>query len=76
MEFHNVPLTIIQRFAGWLSKGKGKWAEALRCLIRLGCLVQRLTVYTVAAVNHLPIALDCTGQPTCKPLYTIINEQQ
>ena len=46
------------RFAGWLSTGKGKWAVALKCLIRFGCLVQRLTVYTVAAVNsHLPIAL-------------------
>ena len=32
---------------------------ALKSLIRLGCLVQRLTVYTVATVNsRLPIALD------------------
>ena len=43
----------------WLSTGEGKWAVALKCLIRLGCLVQRLTVYSVATVNsHLPIALD------------------
>ena len=49
----------IQRFAGWLSTGEGKWAVALKSLIRLGCLFQRLTVYTVATVNsHLPIALD------------------
>ena len=34
-------------------------AVALKSLIRLGCLVQRLTVYTVATVNsHFPIALD------------------
>ena len=37
----------------WLSTGEGKW------VVGLGCLVQRLTVYTVATVNsHLPIALD------------------
>ena len=29
----------------WLSTGEGKWAVALKSLIRLGCLVQRLTVY-------------------------------
>ena len=52
-------LNIIQRFAGWLSTGEGKWAVALKSSIRLGCPVQRLTVYTVATVNsHLPIALD------------------
>ena len=44
----------LQRFAGCLSTGEGKWAVALNCLIRLGCQVQRLTVYT--------------GQPTCKTL--------
>ena len=55
----------IQRFAGWLSTGEGKWAVALKCLIRLGCLVQRLTVHC-----QLPFAY-CTGQPTCKPLYEL-----
>ena len=32
---------VLQSFAGWLSIGEGKWAVALKCLIRLGC---RLTV--------------------------------
>ena len=40
-------------YAGWLSTGEGKWAVALKSLIRLGCLVQRLTVYTVATVNSI-----------------------
>ena len=52
-------LLVGQRFTGWLSTGEGKWAVALKCLIRLGCLVQRLTVYTVAPFAY------CTGQPTC-----------
>ena len=63
-------------FAGWLSTGEGKWAVALKSLIRLGCLVQRLTDYTVATVNsHLPIALDnqpanlCTSRKHSKPAY-------
>ena len=57
---------LIQRFAGWLSTGEGKWVVALKSLIRLGCLVQRLTVYTVATVNsHLPIALDYQPANLC-----------
>ena len=33
---------------------------------RLGCLAQRLTVYTVATVNsHLPIALDTQPANLC-----------
>ena len=43
--------------------------RALKCLIKLGCLVQRLTVYTVATVNsHLPIALDNQPANLCKRL--------
>ena len=61
-------VTMIQRFAGWLSTGEGKWAVALKCLIRLGCLVQRLTVH--CSYCQLPFAY-CTGQPTCKPLYVL-----
>ena len=59
----------IQRFAGWLNYiGEGKWAVALKGLIRLGCLLQRLTVYTVATVNsHLPIALDSQLANLCPP---------
>ncbi len=41
----------LQRFASWLSTGEGKWAVALKHLIRLGSQNQRLTVYTVSAVT-------------------------
>ena len=65
-------LTSIQRFAVWLSTGEGKWAVALKGLIRLGCLVQRLTVYTVATVNsHLPIAQE--NQPANLCIYYVSN---
>ena len=59
----------VQRFAVWLSTGEGKWAVALKCLIRLGCLVQRLTVCTVATVySHLLIALDNQPAKLCSNL--------
>ena len=54
---------VVQSFAGRLSTGEGKWAVALKCLMRLGCLVQRLTVYTVATVNS--IALDNQSTNLC-----------
>ena len=64
----------IQRFAGWLSTGEGKWAVALKGLIRLGCLVQRLTVYSVATVNsHLPIALDNQPANLCTCVSTTMD---
>ena len=49
---------------------------ALKSLIRLGCLVQRLTVYTVATVNsHLPIALDNQPANLCTSLVgTILDD--
>ena len=47
----------------FVSTGEDKWAVALKCLIRLGCLVQRLTVYTVATVNNQPANLwNCNPQ--------------
>ena len=46
------------RFASWLSTGEGRWAVALKYLIRLGCQNQRLTVYIVYSNFHLPIALN------------------
>ena len=59
---------MLREAARLLGTGEGKWAVALKCLIRLGYiyLVQRLTVYTVATVNcHLPLALD--NQPVYIP---------
>ena len=48
---------------------------SLECLIRLGCLVQRLTVYTVATVNsHLPIALDNQPANLCIGIVIIVSQ--
>ena len=43
----------IQCFASQLSTGKSKWAVALKCLIRLGCLEQRQAVDIVTSTSCL-----------------------
>ena len=59
--------TTVQCFASWLSTGKSKWAVALKCLIRLGCLEQRQAVYIATSTSCLlPVS---ARQPTCKALY-------
>ena len=44
--------------------GKSKWAVALQCLIRLGYLEQRLTVYTVTTVNTICLLQLTTNMQT------------
>ena len=59
---HNVFLTLCMYRVlqvGCPHAGEGKWAVALKCLIRLGCRL--IYTSTVATVNSY-----CTGQP---PLY-------
>ena len=64
----------VQGFASQLSTGKSKWAVAVKCLIRLGCLEQRPAVYLGTSIYQLPVAHEFyAAQPTCKALYALLG---